>query len=182
MLSSDIVNNEVQGKYAGDYGAWASAGQMVPTSVDFMKDFMLTPGAEGIAKGIERKVSGIGAKYLAKEIGGATAKEAAKTMARGLLKGTGILLGAHTAGAVISNTARINRTAGAMGANVAGRAAVDENGNIAIQDSMDMLDAFIDAERNQIRETGSEMFGVFIPGIGGIAKKGLEKIGLSKNF
>lgn len=180
VLSSDIVNNEVQGKYAGDYGAWASAGQMVPTSVDFMKDFMLTPGAGGIAKGIERKVSGIGAKYLAKEIGGATAKEAAKTMARGLLKGTGILLGAHTAGAVISNTARINRTAGAMGANVAGRAAVDENGNIAIQDSMDMLDAFIDAERNQIRETGSEMFGVFIPGIGGIAKKGLEKIGLSK--
>ena len=180
VLSSDIVNNEVQGKYAGDYGAWASAGQMVPTSVDFMKDFMLTPGAGGIAKGIARKVSGIGGKYLAKEIGGSAAKEAAKTMARGLLKGTGILLGTHTAGAVISNTARINRTAGAMGANVAGRAAVDENGNIAIQDSMDMLDAFIDAERNQIRETGSEMFGEFIPGLGGIAKKGLEKIGLSK--
>lgn len=180
VLAADAVNAEVQGQYAGDYGAWATAGQMVPTSIDLMKDIMLTPGASGVAKGVAGKVAGIGTRFLAKQAGETAAKSAAKAIGRGVLKGTGILLGAHTAGAVISNTAGINRTAGLYGANVAGQTVKDAQGNYKVQDSMDVLDAFVDAERNQIRETGSEMFGEFLPGAGGLIKKGLEKIGLSK--
>lgn len=180
VLAADAVNAEVQGQYAGDYGAWATAGQMVPTSIDLMKDIMLTPGASGVAKGVAGKVAGIGTRFLAKQAGETAAKSAAKAIGRGVLKGTGILLGAHTAGAVVSNTAGINRTAGLYGANVAGQTVKDAEGNYKVQDSMDVLDAFVDAERNQIRETGSEMFGEFLPGAGGLIKKGLEKIGLSK--
>ena len=180
VLAADAVNAEVQGQYAGDYGAWATAGQMVPTSIDLMKDIMLTPGASGVAKGVAGKVASIGTRFLAKQAGETAAKSAAKAIGRGVLKGTGILLGAHTAGAVVSNTAGINRTAGLYGANVAGQTVKDAQGNYKVQDSMDVLDAFVDAERNQIRETGSEMFGEFLPGAGGLIKKGLEKIGLSK--
>lgn len=180
VLAADAVNAEVQGQYAGDYGAWARAGQMVPTSIDLMKDIMLTPGAGGVAKGVAGKVAGIGTRFLAKQAGETAAKSAAKAIGRGVLKGTGILLGAHTAGAVVSNTAGINRTAGLYGSNVAGQTVKDAQGNYKVQDSMDILDAFVDAERNQIRETGSEMFGEFLPGAGGLIKKGLEKIGLSK--
>ena len=180
VLSNDAFNTDIQGIYAGDYGVFASAGQMLPTSLDMVKDIFMTPGAGSITKGIARKVSGIGAKYLAKEAGGALAREVPKTVARWVLKGTGMLLGAHTAGAVISNTAGINRTAGAMGTNLAGHATMDNKGNIAIQNSMGLLNAFVDAERNQIRENGSEMFGEFIPGLGKTIKKGLENIGLSK--
>lgn len=180
VLAADAVNAEVQGQYAGDYGAWARVGQMVPTSIDLMKDIMLTPGASGVAKGVAGKVAGIGTRFLAKQAGETAAKSAAKAIGRGVLKGTGILLGAHTAGAVVSNTAGINRTAGLYGANVAGQTVKDAQGNYKVQDSMDVLDAFVDAERNQIRETGSEMFGGFLPGAGGLIKKGLEKIGLSK--
>lgn len=180
VLAADAVNAEVQGQYAGDYGAWARAGQMVPTSIDLMKDIMLTPGAGGVAKGVAGKVAGIGTRFLAKQAGETAAKSAAKAIGRGVLKGTGILLGAHTAGAVVSNTAGIGRTIGAMGTNLAGQTVKDAQGNYKVQDSMDVLDAFVDAERNQIRETGSEMFGEFLPGAGGLIKKGLEKIGLSK--
>lgn len=180
VLAADALNAEVQGQYAGDYGAWARAGQMVPTSIDLMKDIMLTPGAGGVAKGVAGKVAGIGTRFLAKQAGETAAKSAAKAIGRGVLKGTGILLGAHTAGAVISNTAVIGRTIGAMGTNLAGQTVKDAQGNYKVQDSMDVLDAFVDAERNQIRETGSEMFGGFLPGAGGLIKKGLEKIGLSK--
>ena len=180
VLAADAVNAEVQGQYAGDYGAWARAGQMVPASIDLMKDIMLTPGAGGVAKGVAGKVAGIGTRFLAKQAGETAAKSAAKAIGRGVLKGTGILLGAHTAGAVVSNTAGIGRTIGAMGTNLAGRTVKDAQGNYKVQDSMDVLDALVDAERNQIRETGSEMFGEFLPGAGGLIKKGLEKIGLSK--
>lgn len=180
VLAADALNAEVQGQYAGDYGAWARAGQMVPTSIDLMKDIMLTPGAGGVAKGVAGKVAGIGTRFLAKQAGETAAKSAAKAIGRSVLKGTGILLGAHTAGAVVSNTAGIGRTIGAMGTNLAGQTVKDAQGNYKVQDSMDVLDAFVDAERNQIRENGSEMFGVFIPGAGGLIKKGLEKIGLSK--
>ena len=180
VLAADALNAEVQGQYAGDYGAWARAGQMVPTSIDLMKDIMLTPGAGGVAKGVAGKVAGIGTRFLAKQAGETAAKSAAKAIGRGVLKGTGILLGAHTAGAVVSNTAGIGRTIGAMGTNLAGQTVKDAQGNYKVQDSMDVLDAFVDAERNQIRETGSEMFGEFLPGAGGLIKKGLEKIGLSK--
>lgn len=180
VLAADALNAEVQGQYAGDYGAWARAGQMVPTSIDLMKDIMLTPGAGGVAKGVAGKVAGIGTRFLAKQAGETAAKSAAKAIGRSVLKGTGILLGAHTAGAVVSNTAGIGRTIGAMGTNLAGQTVKDAQGNYKVQDSMDVLDAFVDAERNQIRENGSEMFGEFIPGAGGLIKKGLEKIGLSK--
>lgn len=179
VLRNDAFNNAVQGRYAQEYGSWATAGQMIPTSMDLMKDIMLTPGAGSIAKGIAGKVSNLGGKYLAKQAGDAATKSIAKKVGRGILKGTGVLLGAHTAGAVISNTSGINRTAAVMGTNMAGHTAVDENG-YKVEDDMGVLEAFADAERQMMRENGSEMFGEFIPGAGKFVKKGLEKMGLSK--
>lgn len=179
VLRNDAFNNAVQGRYAQEYGSWATAGQMIPTSIDLMKDIMLTPGAGGIAKGIAGKVSNLGGKYLARQAGDAMTKSIAKKVGRGILKGTGVLLGAHTAGAVVSNTSGINRTAALMGTNIAGHTAVDGNG-YKVEDDMGVLEAFADAERQMMRENGSEMFGEFIPGVGKFVNKGLEKMGLSK--
>ncbi len=177
VLRNFAINEQIQGLYGGDYGAWSRAGSMAATSVDLMKDIMLTPGAGGIAKGIAAKTSQTLAKGVAKIAG---EKVANNVITKGILKGTGILVGAHGAGAVVTNTAGIGHTAGAMGQEMAGNVTVDENGNYGIENQKGLLHAFADAERQQIGENGSEMFGEFIPGIGGVVKKGLDKIGLSK--
>ena len=180
VLLNEVANNDVQDKYGSEYGKWSRAGDTFTGSVDFMQDFFLTPGAGGIAKGIAKRVGGIGAKYLAKEAGETAAKAIPKAIARGVLKGTGILLGAHTAGAVISNTAGFGRTAATMGTNMVGDISMDDKGNIKNDDGMGFMESLVDAERNQIRENGSEMFGEFIPGVGGLITKGMDKLGLSK--
>lgn len=180
VLKNFATDNAVQGMYGGDYGAWARAGGMTANSLDFMKDLMLNPGAGSMAKGIMRGT----AKGMAKGLAKVTGKEAAQlwknNVVRRTLKATGVLIGAHTAGAYVSNTTGIGRTAATMGTLASGKVGVDDNGNYMVENAMGLLPAFAEAERQQARENGSEMFGEFIPGVGGMVKKGLEKIGLSK--
>ena len=180
VLKNFATDNAVQGMYGGDYGAWARAGGMTANSLDFMKDLMLNPGAGSMAKGIMRGT----AKGMAKGLAKVTGKEAAQlwknNVVRRTLKATGVLIGAHTAGAYVSNTTGIGRTAATTGTLASGKVGVDDNGNYTVENAMGLLPAFAEAERQQARENGSEMFGEFIPGVGGMVKKGLEKIGLSK--
>lgn len=176
VLRDNAIYDQVQGEFGGEYGAWARAGSMFATSLDLMKDIMLTPGAGTIAKGVASGVS----KGLGKGIAKAAGNKVAENIAtRFLTKATGILIGAHTAGAVVSNTAGIGHTLGEMSKEAAGNVVYGENG-YDIVGRKGVLEALYDAERNQIRENGSEMFGEFIPGMGGIVMKGLEKIGLKK--
>jgi N12 class adenine-specific DNA methylase len=180
VLKNFATDNAVQGMYGGDYGAWARAGGMTANSLDFMKDLMLNPGAGSMAKGIMRGT----AKGMAKGLAKVTGKEAAQLwkndVVRRTLKATGVLIGAHMAGAYVSNTTGIGRTAATMGTLASGKVGVDDNGNYTVENAMGLLPAFAEAERQQARENGSEMFGEFIPSVGGMVKKGLEKIGLSK--
>ena len=104
VLKNSAASDNIQSKYGQDYGAWSRAGSMMAQSLDFMKDFLLAPDAAGLAKGIAKGVSKVGGKYLTKEAGEGVAKASMKAIARGTLKATGVLVGAHTAGAVISNT------------------------------------------------------------------------------
>lgn len=183
VLRNNIIDDEIQAKYQGDYGAWARAGKMTVGSLDFMKDFMLFPGGTSMAKGIAKGVAGLGGKFLAKEAGEAALKAVPKMMARGLLKATGVLVGAHTAGAVIGNTTGLARTMGDAASQTAGSVVKDKDGNYQVVNQQELLPSIAGAERNAVRENGSEMFGEFIPGgkvIGKVITKGLEKIGLSK--
>lgn len=171
VLDNMAVNNAIQGQYGGQYGAWSSAGGMIANSLDFMKDLALNPGAEGMAKGIYKKVANIGAKQLAKATGDAAGKAIAKKLARGTLKATGVLVGSHLTGAMVSNTTGIGYTAGTFGQLAAGDVTKDEDGNYKIENQDSVLGAFVEAERQQARENGSEMFGAFIPGIGKVLGK-----------
>jgi N12 class adenine-specific DNA methylase len=171
VLDNMAVNNAIQGQYGGQYGAWSRAGGMMANSLDFMKDLALNPGAEGMAKGIYKKVANIGAKQLAKATGDASGKAIAKKLARGTLKATGVLVGSHLTGAMVSNTTGIGHTAGTFGQLAAGDVTKDEDGNYKIENQDSVLGAFVEAERQQARENGSEMFGAFIPGIGKVLGK-----------
>lgn len=171
VLDNMAVNNAIQGQYGGQYGAWSRAGGMMANSLDFMKDLALNPGAEGMAKGIYKKVANIGAKQLAKATGDAAGKAIAKKLARGTLKATGVLVGSHLTGAMVSNTTGIGHTAGTFGQLTAGDVTKDEDGNYKIENQDSVLGAFVEAERQQARENGSEMFGAFIPGIGKVLGK-----------
>lgn len=171
VLDNMAVNNAIQGQYGGQYGAWSRAGGMMANSLDFMKDLALNPGAEGMAKGIYKKVANIGAKQLAKATGDAAGKAIAKKLARGTLKATGVLVGSHLTGAMVSNTTGIGHTAGTFGQLAAGDVTKDEDGNYKIENQDSVLGAFVEAERQQTRENGSEMFGAFIPGIGKVLGK-----------
>lgn len=183
VLHNTQIDNVVQGTYGSEYGAWARAGRGTAYSADFMKDFLLFPAAANIAKGVAGKVAGIGGKYLAKTAGETAVKATAKAIARATLKATGVVVGAHTAGAVISNTTGIGRTVAKMGQLSAGDVSMDKNGNYKMENQQDLMSAFAEAEREQVRENGSEMFGEFIPGgkvLSGAAKKALSKIGLGR--
>lgn len=171
VLDNMAVNNAIQGQYGGQYGAWSRAGGMMANSLDFMKDLALNPGAEGMTKGIYKKVANIGAKQLAKATGDAAGKAIAKKLARGTLKATGVLVGSHLTGAMVSNTTGIGHTAGTFGQLAAGDVTKDEDGNYKIENQDSVLGAFVEAERQQARENGSEMFGAFIPGIGKVLGK-----------
>lgn len=171
VLDNMAVNNAIQVQYGGQYGAWSRAGGMMANSLDFMKNLALNPGAEGMAKGIYKKVANIGAKQLAKATGDAAGKAIAKKLARGTLKATGVLVGSHLTGAMVSNTTGIGHTAGTFGQLAAGDVTKDEDGNYKIENQDSVLGAFVEAERQQARENGSEMFGAFIPGIGKVLGK-----------
>ncbi|MCI6671844.1 MAG: hypothetical protein MSG77_04825 [Prevotella sp.] len=183
VLRNTQTDNVVQDTYGSEYGAWGRAGSGMAQSIDFMKDFLLSPGAGNIAKGIAGKVAGVGGKYLAKKAGETAVKATAKAIARATLKATGVVAGAHAAGAVISNTTGIGRTAAKMAQLGAGTVGMDKNGNYKIENQQDLMNAFVEAEREQIGENGSEMFGEFIPGgkvLSAAGKKALSKIGLGK--
>ena len=186
-LKNSEIDGEIQAKYGQEYGAWARAGGMMANSLDFMKDFLLAPGATGLAKSISKGITKAGmkvaGKYIAKEAGEGLAKASMKALARGTLKATGMLIGAHTAGAAISNTTGIGRTIANMAGKTAGNVTTDKQGNYKVENQDTIMHALASAEREQMRENGSEMAGEFIPGgkyLGNLAKKGLEKIGLSK--
>lgn len=176
VLDNMAINNQVQGQYGDQYGAWSRAGSMMTNSLDFMKDLMMAPGAEGMAKGIYKKVANIGAKQLARKAGEATATAAAKKLARGTLKATGVLVGSHLTGALVSNTSGIGHTAGSFGQLAAGDVTKDEKGKYKVDNQESVLGAFVEAERQQARENGSEMFGAFIPGIGKVLGKGAGEL------
>nr|DAS53390.1 MAG TPA: DNA methylase [Caudoviricetes sp.] len=187
VLKNANVNDQIQAKYGQEYGAWARAGGMAAVSLDFMKDFLFAPGATDLAKGISKGITKAGmkvaGKYIAKEAGEGLAKASMKALARGTLKATGMFIGAHTAGAAISNTTGIGRTIANMAGKTAGNVTTDKQGNYKVENQDTIMHALVSAEREQMRENGSEMAGEFIPGgkyLGNLAKKGLEKIGLSK--
>ena len=186
-LKNSEIDDEIQAKYGQEYGAWARVGGVLAGSLDFMKDFLLAPGATGLAKSISKGITKAGmkvaGKYIAKEAGEGLAKASMKALARGTLKATGMFIGAHTAGAAISNTTGIGRTIANMAGKTAGNVTTDKQGNYKVENQDTIMHALVSAEREQMRENGSEMAGEFIPGgkyLGNIAKKGLEKIGLSK--
>ncbi len=183
VLHNTQTDNAIQGAYGSEYGAWGRAGSGMAQSIDFMKDFLLLPGAGSIAKGVAGKVAKVGGSFLAKKAGESAVKATAKAIARATLKATGVVAGAHTAGAVISNTTGIGRTAAKMGQLSAGDVSMDENGNYKIENQQDLMSAFVEAEREQTGENGSEMFGEFIPGgkvLSAASKKALSKIGLGR--
>ena len=179
VLSNTAINNVVQNQYGGDYGAWAVAGMTSARSIDFMKDIAIFPFAGSIAKSTASRVAKIGAEQLAKKAGEGLVKSTSKWLARNFLKATGILTGSHVAGAAISNTTGIGSTMGLMGQLYTGNVGYDQKGNYEFNDGMKLLPSFLEAERGQIGENGSEMFGEFLPG-GKAFVKGIEKIGLSK--
>lgn len=179
VLSNTAINNVVQNQYGGDYGAWARAGMTSARSIDFMKDIAMFPFAGSIAKSTASRVAKIGAEQLAKKAGEGLAKSTSKWLARNFLKATGILTGSHVAGAAISNTTGIGSTMGLMGQLYTGNVGYDQKGNYEFNDGMKLLPSFLEAERGQIGENGSEMFGEFLLG-GKAFVKGIEKIGLSK--
>ena len=183
VLHNTQTDNAIQGAYGSEYGAWGRAGSGMAQSIDFMKDFLLLPGAGSIAKGVAGKVAKVGGSFLAKKAGESAVKATAKAIARATLKATGVVAGAHTAGAVISNTTGIGRTAAKMGQLSAGDVSMDENGNYKIENQQYLMRAFVEAEREQAGENGSEMFGEFIPGgkvLSAASKKALSKIGLGR--
>lgn len=178
VLSNFATDEMVQGMYGNDYGAWARAATTTGTSLDFMKDILLTGGGAGaLTKGIYKGVVKGGMKLLARK-GVETGLKAA--IGKGLLKATGVALGTTAAGVMITNTTGINRTAGEAGRLMAGHVGVNENGGYNIEGQKGMLEAIAEAERDMIGENQSEMFGEFIPGVGKYVRKGLEKIGLSR--
>ncbi|MCI7654299.1 MAG: strawberry notch C-terminal domain-containing protein [Bacteroidales bacterium] len=183
VLKANENDDTVQSQYGADYGKWSRDGAMTINSIDYMKDFLLMPGGEGMAKAIAGKIASVGGKVLAKEAGESVLKAVPKAIARATLKATGVLVGAHTAGSVISNITGMGRTAALMGETSAGNVTKDEKGNYKIENEEGLMHALASAERTQMRENGSEMAGAFLPGgkfLGGLFKKGLEKIGLSK--
>lgn len=183
VLKANENDDTVQSQYGADYGKWSRVGAMTINSIDYMKDFLLMPGGEGMAKAIAGKIASVGGKVLAKEAGESVLKAVPKAIARATLKATGVLVGAHTAGSVISNITGMGRTAALMGQTSAGNVTKDEKGNYKIENEEGLMHALASAERTQMRENGSEMAGAFLPGgkfLGGLFKKGLEKIGLSK--
>lgn len=176
VLKNRVVGDEVRADFGGYYGAWARAGSMFAGSLDLMKDIMMTPGAASIAKGI---ASGVG-KVLTKGVAKVTTDKVAEHMAvRAITKATGILIGAHGAGAVVSNTGGLGHTLGDTATGVAGDVAVGAAG-YEIVGQKGLMSALAEAERSRTGENGSEMFGEFIPGLGGLMMKGLEKVGLKR--
>lgn len=178
VLRANVFDNDVQGQYQNQLGAWYRAGSTNGTSLDFMKDIMFTGGgATSMTKGVYNEIVKKGAEALAKR---GIENGAKSVIAKGVLKATGIAAGTTAAGAMVTNTTGFGRVGAETATNVAGQVGRDKDGNFTVEGNQSLLHGFVNAERDMIGENQSEMFGEFIPGGGKYIKKGLEKIGLSK--
>lgn len=183
VLKNKEWDREIQGRYGDDYGAWARAGKMGANSADFMLDFLLMGGAPAnLAKGVMSAVVRGGEKYLG--------NLATKGFGRFMLKSLGATLGSMVAGAEITNTVQLGKTASDVAQSMLGDVYRDENGNYIfghyeededgnpkfVAGGNDFFSALAEAERTGISENGSEIMGTFLPG----ATNVLNQLGLSK--
>lgn len=183
VLKNKNWDREIQGKYGDDYGAWARAGKMGANSADFMLDFLLMGGAPiNLARGVMNSVVKGGEKYLG--------NIATKGLGKFMLKTTGATLGSMVAGAEMTNTVQLGKTASDVaeamigdvyqdkdGNYTFGHYEEDENGNANfVEGGNSFFRALADAERTGISENGSEVMGTFLPGATGV----LRQLGLSK--
>lgn len=183
VLTATLRNQAMQGKYNEEYGGWAIAGAGAPVSLDMMKNMLLGGGIfQDVSKGVAKGIAKAGLKQVAKASTKGLLKGASRTAAKGLVKATGVTLGSLAGGALVSNTTGLTKTLGEAAKSATGNVGIDKHGHFQFENQKGLMSALAEAERSQIGENASEMFGEFIPdiGIGKLAIRGLEKIGLSK--
>ena len=183
VLTATLRNQAMQGKYGEEYGGWAIAGAGAPVSLDMMKSMLLGGGIfQDVSKGVAKGIAKAGLRQVAKASTKGFLKGAARTAAKGLVKATGVTLGSLAGGALVSNTTGLTKTLGEAAKGATGNVGLDKHGHFQFENQKGLMSALAEAERSQIGENASEMFGEFIPdiGIGKLAIRGLEKIGLSK--
>ena len=183
VLTATLRNQAMQGKYGDGYGGWAIAGAGVPVSLDMMKDMLLGGGIfQDVSKGVAKGIAKAGLRQVAKVSTKGLLKGAARTAAKGLVKATGVTLGSLAGGALVTNTTGLTKTLGEAAKGATGNVGLDKHGHFQFENQKGLMSALAEAERSQIGENASEMFGEFLPdiGIGKLAIRGLEKIGLSK--
>ena len=183
VLTATLRNQAMQGKYGEEYGMWAIAGAGAPVSLDMMKNMLLGGSIfQGVSKGVAKGIVKAGLKQVAKASTKGLLKGAARTAAKGLVKATGVTLGSLAGGALVTNTTGLTKTLGEAAKSATGNVGIDKQGNFQFENQKGLMSALAEAERSQIGENASEMFGEFLPdiGIGKLAIRGLEKIGLSK--
>lgn len=183
VLTATLRNQAMQGKYGEEYGGWAIAGAGAPVSLDMMKSMLLGGGIfQDVSKGVAKGIAKAGLKQVAKASTKGLLKGASRTAAKGLVKATGVTLGSLAGGALVSNTTGLTKTLGEAAKGATGNVGIDKQGNFQFENQKGLMSALAEAERSQIGENASEMFGEFLPdiGIGKLAIRGLEKIGLSK--
>lgn len=183
VLMATLRNQAMQGKYGDDYGMWAIAGAGAPVSLDMMKNMLLGGGIfQGVSKGVAKGIAKAGLKQVAKASTKGLLKGASRTAAKGLVKATGVTLGSLAGGAIVSNTTGLTKTLGEAAKDATGNVGLDKHGHFQFENQKGLMSALAEAERSQIGENASEMFGEFLPdiSIGKLAIRGLEKIGLSK--
>ena len=183
VLTATLRNQAMQGKYGEEYGGWAIAGTGAPVSLDMMKNMLLGGGIfQDVSKGVAKGIAKAGLKQVAKASTKGLLKGASRTAAKGLVKATGVTLGSLAGGAIVSNTTGLTKTLGEAAKDATGNVGLDKHGHFQFENQKGLMSALAEAERSQIGENASEMFGEFLPdiGIGKLAIRGLEKIGLSK--
>ena len=183
VITATLRNQAMQGKYGDDYGMWAIAGAGAPVALDLMKNMLLGGGIfQGVSKGVAKGIAKAGLKQVAKASTKGLLKGALRTAAKGLVKATGVTLGSLAGGALVSNTTGLTKTLGEAAKSATGNVGIDKHGHFQFENQKGLMSALAEAERSQIGENASEMFGEFLPdiGIGKLAIRGLEKIGLSK--
>ena len=181
FLSALSRRQATEGEFADQYGAIARAGAMGAQSLDFMTDMLINPYGASVAKGVTKGIGKVGAKALAKDVTDAVLRRGLKATGRGLVKATGIVVGAHTGGAVIANTTGAGRTIGGVAAAQMPIITRNEKGYKVTDSAESITKSVLNAEREMAAEYGSEMFGAAIAGKAGKAiNAGLKNIGLSK--
>lgn len=170
LLTSLARRNSTEGRFGGDYGAWARAGKMASHSIELLPDF---------AMGGMSLMQSVTTKSLAKM----GLKEVAKGFGNKVMRATGIGMGALAGGIAMTNTIQAPRLLSETAKNYDGQLYQDADGNFIIDGKEGFMTSFLKAQRNLIAENASEAVGAFLPGAaaaGALVSKGLEKIGLSK--